>query len=172
MNYRTCHEAYRHGVNSRIACPLSHGLYKLIESKERIQRSGDEVMRISGVVNKTKDRYELTQCTYEDKAFWLREVPLNVAYRIGYEIVPGLRALVSDGVPRVQSESAAQHIEAVIDNYLAQWDALRKTYYKQIEYEYMLMRSGSSNAMRVVKSALQLIDGVVSLLPPVTRQQL
>lgn len=172
MNYRTCHEAYDHGVNSRIACPLSHGLYKLIESKERIQRSGDEVMRISGVVNKTKDRYELTQCTYQDKAFWLREVPLNIAYRIGYEIVPGLRALVSDGVPSVQSESATRHIEAVIDNHLAQWEALRKTYYKQIEYEYMLMRSGRSNAMEVVKSSLQLIDDAASVLAPDVRQKI
>jgi hypothetical protein len=172
MNYRTCHEAYRHGVNSRIAYPLSHGLYKLIESKERIQRSGDEVMRISGVVNKTMGRYELTQCTYQDKALLLRGVPLDIARRIGYEIVPGLRALVSDGVPSVQSESAARHIEAAIDNYLAQWEALRKTYYKNIPHEYMLMRSGRSNAMEVVNSALQLIDGAVSLLPPVTRQQL
>ena len=172
MNYRTCHEAYRHGVNSRIACPLSHGLYKLIESKERIQRLGDEVVRISGVVNKTMDRYELTQCTYEDKALWLREVPLNVAYRIGYEIVPGLRAIVSDGVPSVQSKSAARHIEDVIDNHLARWEALRKTYYKNIPYEYMLMRSGRSNAMEVVNSALQLIDDAASVLPPNVRQKI
>ena len=166
MNYRTCHEAYDHGVKSRIAHPLGQGLYKLVESKERIQRLGDEVRRISGVVNKTMDRYELTQCTYEDKALWLREVPLNVAYRIGYEIVPGLRALVSDGVPSVQSESAARHIEAVIGSHLARWEALRKNYYENIPHEYALMRSGNSNTMEVVDSALQLIDDAASLLPP------
>ena len=91
---------------------------------------------------------------------------------LALHLVPGLRALVSDGVPSVQSESAARHIEAAIDNYLAQWEALRKTYYKNIPHEYMLMRSGRSNAMEVVNSALQLIDGAISLLPPVTRQQL
>jgi hypothetical protein len=88
------------------------------------------------------------------------------------EIVPGLRALVSDGVPSVQSESAARHTEDVIDNHLARWEALRKTYYKNIPHEYMLMRSGLSNAMEVVNSALQLIDDAASVLPADVRQKI
>jgi len=67
---------------------------------------------------------------------------------------------------------SARHAEAVIDSYLAQWEALRRTYYKKIAYEYTLMRSGNSNAMEVVGSALQLIDDAASVLPPDVRQKI
>ena len=172
MKYRTCHESYHHGVSLRFSCPLSLGRYKLLESQQRIQRAGEEVVRIRDVINKVIGRYELTQCTYEDKAYWLRGVPLNVAYRMGYEVVPSLRALVADGVPLAQAEAAAKYVESVIDNYLAQWEALRETYSKTIGYEYTLMRGGHSNAMKVVDSALSLIDLAVSRLPTSIQQEI
>jgi len=156
----------------RISCPLSLGRYKLLESQQRIQRAGAEVVLVRDVINKVIGRYGLTQCTYEDKAYWLRGVPLNVAYRMGYEVVPSLRALVADGVPLAQAEAAAKYVESVIDNYLAQWEALRETYSKTIGYEYTLMRGGHSNAMKVVDSALSLIDLAVSRLPTNMQQEI
>ena len=172
MKYRTCHESYHHGVSLRLSCPLSLGRYKLLESQQRIQRAGEEVVRIRDVINKVIGRYELTQCTYEDKAYWLRGVPLNVAYRMGYEVVPSLRALVADGVPLAQAEAAAKYVESVIDSYLSQWEALRMTYSRSITFEYGLMKDGHSNAMKVVDSALNLIDLAVSRLPTSIQQEI
>ena len=104
-------------------------------------------------------------CTFEDKAFWLRHVPLNVAYRMGYEIIPGLRALEADGVGRIDAESAAFAVESVMDHHLLQWDQLRNSYDRRISYEYERMRNGHSHALEVVHDALELINLGVSFLP-------
>lgn len=165
MKYRTCREAYQHGVNSRLAYPLHSGLYKLVESKDRIERVGMEIIRISEVIAKQRHPASLMHCTLEDKAYWLREVPFNIAYRVGYEIIPGFRALVGNGVPPIQAETAAEFVESVIPQYLSLWDELGSSYNRRIAYEYERMRNGHSNAQRVVDDALSLIDLAVSRLP-------
>jgi hypothetical protein len=165
MKYSTCHDAYQHGIKSRLAYPLHSGLYKLIESKNRIERTGKEISRISEVITNRRHPADLLHCTFQDKVFWLRDVPFNVAYRMGYEIIPGLRALAVDGVAPSQAESAARSLETVIDQHLTQWDQLRGSYNKRIAYEYASMGKGESNALAVVVDALNLINSVVYQLP-------
>jgi len=165
MKHRACREAYQDGLTSRLSYPLHSGLYKLLESKDRIERVGKEIIRISEVVTKKRGSSSLMHCTFEDKAFWLRDVPLNVAYRMGYEIIPGLRALEADGVSHIHAESAAFAMESVMDHRLDYWDELRSSYSKKIANEYELMRNGHSNALRVVDEALNLIDLAVRHLP-------
>ena len=165
MKYTKCHDAYQDGVNSRTAYPLHSGLYKLVESKDRIKRTGKEIARISEVVNSRRHPADLMHCTFQDKAFWLRDIPFTVAYRMGYEIIPGLRALAADGVDPNQAESAARSLESVIDQHLTQWDQLRNSYNKRIAYEYASMGKGKSNALAVVDDALSLINSGVCQLP-------
>ena len=141
------------------------GLYKLSESYRRIQYVRDEVVRVAEVVNGKRSPFSLRSCTNEDKASWLRDVPTSVAFRVGYEIIPGLRALEFDGVPKAQSEDAARLIESVILLRLEQWDQLRNTYKNRIASEYARMRNGQSNALLVVDDALSLIESAVNLLP-------
>ena len=165
MRRRTCQEAYQHGVNSRLAYPLHSGLYKLVESKGRIEQLGMEIFRISEVVNNCRHPAELMHCTFQDKAYWLRDVPCHIAYRFGYEIIPGLRALEADGVGLMQAESTAMFLESVIKQHLALWDGLRNSYSKKIENEYELMRNGHSNALSIVDDALNLVNLAVGRLP-------
>lgn len=165
MRPRTCRDAYQDGVTSRLAYPLHSGLYKLVESKDRIERVGKEIVRISEVVTNKRDPSSLMHCTFEDKAFWLRDVPLNVAYRMGYEIIPSFRALVADGVGSIKAESAARAVASVMGHHLDYWDELRSTYSKRIANEYEHMHNGHSNALRVVDDALDLLDLGLSKLP-------
>jgi len=165
MTYRSCLEAFNDGVHSRLNYPLHMGLYKLSESYMRIQHSRDEVVRVAEVVNGKRSLFSLRSCTNDDKAYWLRDVPTNVAYRVGYEIIPGLRALEFDGVPKAQSENAARLIESAIPPRLVQWDQLRNTYKNRIASEYARMRNGQSNALLIVDDALALIDSVLNTLP-------
>lgn len=165
MKYRTCQEAYRAGIKSRIEHPLRNGLYKLAESKDRIERAGKEINRISQIINKTRHPAHLMHCTYADKSIWLKGVPLDVAFRMGYEIVPGLRALEFDGVHRGEAQASACLVESVIDQHLVNWDGLRATFNRRISSEYERMRNGEPNAKRVVDDALDLINLAVSKLP-------
>jgi len=165
MTYRSCLEAFQDGVHSRLNYPLRMGLYKLSESYKRIQHSRDEVVRVAEVVNGKRNPFSLRSCTNEDKAYWLRDVPTNVAFRVGYEIIPGLRALEFDGVPKAQSENAVRLIESAIPPRLAQWDQLRNTYKNRIVSEYARMRNGQSNALLVVDDALSMIESALKTLP-------
>ena len=165
MTHRSCEEAFDDGVRSRLNYPLHRGLYKLSESYKRIQYVRDEVVRIAEVVNGKRNPFSLRSCTNEDKAYWLRDVPTNVTFRMGYEIIPGLRALEFDGVPKAQSENAARLIESAMHQRLVKWDQLRNTYKNRIASEYASMRNGQSNALLVVDDALALIDTAVKLLP-------
>ena len=165
MTYRSCLEAFQDGVHSRLNYPLRMGLYKLSESYKRIQHSRDEVVRVAEVVNGKRNPFSLRSCTNEDKAYWLRDVPTNVAFRVGYEIIPGLRALEFDGVPKAQSENAVRLIESAIPPRLAQWDQLRNTYKNRIVSEYARMRNGQSNALLVLDDALSMIDSALKTLP-------
>jgi hypothetical protein len=165
MKYRTCHDAYQSGVNSRADAPLRAGLYKLGESKDRIDRLGKEVVCISEVINNVRHPAELEYCTFEDMGRWLKTVPSEVAFMMGYGIIPSLRALEFDGVTRLQAESAAKFIEAAMRQRLAQWDALRNSYKKEVACEYERMRGGQSNALKVVDDALDLIDTATYNLP-------
>lgn len=165
MTYRSCLEAYDYGVRSRLNYPLRMGLYKLSESYKRIQYVRDEVVRIAEVLNGKRNPFSLRSCTNEDKAYWLRDVPTDIAFRVGYEIIPGLRALEFDGVPKAQSENAAHLIESAMPSQLAHWDQLRNTYKNRIASEYARMRNGQSNALLVVDDALSMIDSALKTLP-------
>jgi hypothetical protein len=147
-------------------------MYKLVESKDRIERIGQEIDRISAVVRKVEPPYTLIQCTMGDKAIWLRDVPLNVSHRLGREIVPSLRALEFDGVPRTTAENAAKFIESEIAQYLSHWDACRNSYRRKIANEYARMRKGGSSALDVVHDALDLIKLAVQKLPANIQQQI
>ena len=165
MKYRSCQEAFNDGVQSRTSYPLRLGLYKLSESIRNLQSTRAEVVRISEVVKGTKSPSCLRHCTKDDKASWLRGVPTNVAFRMGYEIVPGLRALEFDGVPKAQSEAAALLVEVAMPPSVVKWDCLRDSYKSRISSEYVRMRNGQSNALLVVDDALALIDTALRTLP-------
>ena len=165
MKHRSCQEAFDDGVRSRLDYPLRLGLYKLSESIRNLQSARGEVARISEVVKGTKKPSCLQHCTNDDKASWLRDVPTQVAFRMGYEIVPGLRALEFDGVPRSQSEAAALLVGAAMTPSIVKWDYLRDSYKSRISSEYVRMRNGQSNALLVVDDALALIDTALRTLP-------
>ena len=165
MTYRSCLEAFEDGVHSRLNYPLHMGLYKLSESYRRIQYVRDEVVRVAEVVNGKRSPFSLRSCTNEDKAYWLRDVPINVAYRMGYEIIPGLRALEFDDVPKGPCEAAALQVESKIPASLVKWDYLRDSYKNRIGSEYVRMRNGQSNALLVVDDALSMIDSALKTLP-------
>ena len=165
MTYRSCLEAFEDGVHSRLNYPLHMGLYKLSESYRRIQYVRDEVVRVAEVVNGKRSSFSLRSCTNEDKAYWLRDVPINVAYRMGYEIIPGLRALEFDDVPKGPCKAAALQVESKISASLVKWDYLRDSYKNRIGSEYVRMRNGQSNALLVVDDALSMIDSALKTLP-------
>jgi hypothetical protein len=127
--------------------------------------SKEEVGRIIEVVKGVRCPLSLRHCTNEDKAIWLRDAPTNVAYRMGYEIIPGLRALQFDGMSQKQAEFAASMVESEMQQCIDGWDYLRNKFKLRISAEYAQMRNGKSYALLVVNDALRVIEEVTQTLP-------
>ena len=165
MKYRSCHDAYKYGGDSRIKYPLRSGLYKLVESNDRIKDSAKEICRIGDVINKREHPGCLMHCTNEDKAIWLRGVPLDIAYRMGYEIIPAFKALEFDDVDRGRAGLATRNAELMMPQLLAKWERLRNTYGRRISNEYDRMRNDESYALDIVNEALDVIGSSALCLP-------
>ena len=170
MNYRTCQEAFDRGVHSRLDYPLHLGLYKLKESRGRIEDVAKEVCRIGDFISKRTHLSYLTGYSRSEVPIYLRRVPLEISYRMSYEIIPSFKALEFDGVDGYKALSIAKSIELRMPNLLVEWERLRRSYSKRISIEYDRMLNFESYALDVANEALDIIDTSVLYLPSDTQK--
>jgi hypothetical protein len=59
-------------------------------------------------------------CTTEDKAFWIKSIPAQVANHLGYDILPTIAALTNDGLSKRDTDTAfdtaKQKTEALLED--------------------------------------------------------
>jgi hypothetical protein len=165
MNYRTCQEAFDSGVHSRLNHPLHLGLYKLKESRGRIEDVAKEVCRIGDFIRKRTHLRYLTHYSRPEVQIYLKRVPLEISYRMGYEIIPAFMALEFDGVDRHKALSIAKSIELRMPKLLVEWECLRRSYSKKISNEYGRKLDFESYALDIANVALGVIDDSVLYLP-------
>jgi hypothetical protein len=157
--------SYAKGRRDRLSYPLSSGRYKLVECAERLEQCIDEIDRIRNYINGRGHRWSLMHCTTEDKHLWLKDLAAHVAYRLGYEFLPGLQALTVDGVDSITINSEIPYFERYCSSVVGQLEIVHQKIYKSINVEYNQMRLGSSllepqvrDAFGVTKRALRLIS--------------
>ena len=112
----TCHDAFKTAQSERAKYPLRSGEYKLREVHTRLSRAKESMDKI-GEHLKKPGGYELGQnlgpcCTTDDKAIWLKAIPMWVAEMLGYDILPAIKALTGDGI-------ADRHVAAELASGLA-----------------------------------------------------
>jgi len=163
MVQETCYEVFQDGCLTRIKHPLPYGHYKLRECWERLGGTARELDRIKELVSGRGDKWSLMHCTSEDKHVWLKSVPYSVAWRLGYEVLPGLKALIGDGVPQAEIDSLfptlAQNVKALV----SRLETARRRISKDIGYEYLLMRQGTPLLSPLVKEAIYLSEQALQL---------
>jgi len=103
------------------------------------------------------------QCTVDDKHTWLKDLPLNVAHRLGYEVLPGLRALVRDGAARRDISIAYPLIEQAAHDLVDRLESVRVSIRKCIDYEYWHMQQGGSLLEPVVNDAISLTQRALAI---------
>ena len=156
--------SFAQGRRDRLSHPLSSGRYKLVECAERLNQCIEEIDRIRNYINGRGHRWLLMHCTAEDKHLWLKDLPSHVAYRLGYEVLPGLQALTADGVDSTLIRSELPNFERNCLSVVGQLEIVHQKIYKSINVEYDQMRLGGSlleaqvrDAVGIAKHALQLI---------------
>ena len=164
MSKPTPLESFERGRRARLSYPLSSGRYKLVECSERLEQCVEEISRIRDYLNGRRDRWAFMHCTVEDKHLWLKDLPSHVAYRLGYEVLPGLQALAVDGVDSTVIGIELPKFEGYCSSVVGQLEIAHMKIRKSINVEYDQMRSGRSllepqvrDAVGIAKRALRLI---------------
>lgn len=164
MRKKNCYDTFSEACLTRLRHPLPYGRYKLVECNERLGQIVQELHRIAALVAGRGDKWSLMHCTSEDKHFWIKSVPNMVAWRLGYEVLPGLRALTGDGVPKARIDAAYPSIEVEVKNLVARLDSARQMIAKDIGYEYCRMQHADPLLKPLVENAVSLTEGALSVL--------
>ena len=164
MRKTNCYEAFHEGRALRLQYPLRLGQYKLEECQSRLQSCRDEVGRIRAVVRNEACRWSLMHCTADDKHIWLKDLPRHVAYRLGYEVLPGLAALGEDGADQRDVDITFPHIEQAAHALVGRLESVRVTISKRIGVEYWHMKQGGSLLEPLVDKAIFITQRSLSVL--------
>lgn len=157
--------SFAKGRLDRLSYPLSSGRYKLVECAERLEQCIDEIDRIRNYINGRGHRWSLMHCTAEDKHQWIKDLPAHVAYRLGYEVLPGLQALTVDGVDSNTIHSEIPNFERYCSSVVLQLEIAHMKIRKSINVEYDQMRSGRSLLEPQVRDAVGIAKRALRLIP-------
>jgi len=164
MRNPNCYESFNEGRAARARYPLPHGRYKLVECVNRLEDCGAEIAKIRRVVTGKANHWILTHCTPEDKDIWLRDLPVNIAYRLGYEVLPGLLALEENGADPDDIATVYPLAQKACFQLLDRLESARITIKGCIKVEYSLMRHDGSLLEPLVLEAIDIASLALDVL--------
>lgn len=163
MAVKTCRDEFFEGLERRKDHPLPHGYYKLRECHDRLVGTVEELQRIEELVSGRGDKWSLQHCVSEDKHIWIKNVPRSVAWRLGYEALPGLRALTENGVPKGEVDSLYPTLLAEAEGLAGRLETHRRFIAKNIRLEYDGMKMGLPLLKPLVAEAVCIAARAMSL---------
>jgi len=170
MKATTCPKAFAEGQTSSQKHPRTQGAYKLAERLEQWRESEREVVRIADVVKYPSARYGLMHCTFEDKAFWLRDILKRTAYELSASIIPSFKALTGDGMTQSQIDQHLPFVESRCQEVLQELERARITITGNIKDEYARMRHGESVVGDALAHTREMLEEIIDLTPPDIQQ--
>lgn len=172
MKATTCPRAFAEGQTSSQKHPRTQGAYKLAERLWQWKESEQEVDRIAVSLKHPSSRYDLMHCTFEDKAFWLRDILKRTAYELSASIIPAFKALTGDGMAQAQIDQHLPCVEQRCQEVLQELERARLTIKGRIKEEYVRMRHGESVVGDALAHAREMLEEIISLTPPDIQRQI
>ena len=164
MTKPNCYDSFQRGQLERQTRPLPYGKYKLLELLRNLRACQKEVITIGDVVSGRAAPNALRCCTIDEKAWWLKSLPLNVAYWLGRDLLPGFKALVGDGVSAQRVSSAYPAIRQPTMECVSRLEFLRSNVLSCVKNEYAVARHGISMVAPVVGEAAYIAEQALSVL--------
>jgi hypothetical protein len=158
-----CAESFDNGKQVRLRYPLRQGRYKLEEVASGLLRCRLEIDRISDVANRKSNGTELMYCTNSDKAVWLAGIPIHIAFTLGYEFLPSLKALENEGVSSETVARAYAEMSEQCDGLVFDLELVRASICESIQNEYRQMLRGKSLVAPLVDDAIRMTKQVLLL---------
>jgi hypothetical protein len=172
MKPKTCHEAFAEGQTFGTIYARNQGAYKLCERLGQWRDSEQEVSRIAAALTHPSLRYDMKSCTFEDKAFWLREILKITAYQLSASIIPSFKALTGDGMTQSQIDQHLPFVERRCQEVLQKLERARQTIKGRIHDEYNRMRHGESVVGDALAHAREMLEEIIDLTPPEIQRQI
>ncbi len=158
MKILSCYEAYVEGCNDRLRRPLNGGRYKVTDFFHDNDRWLFELRYIRRFISGRDELPLFSCCTRSELAAWLKRLPALIAYKVGYDLLPGMEALFRDGVPLHLIEQERPYIQSRAFRLLEQLEQLSQALSRGIESEYSQMRKGKSRLEVLTEQASKLAD--------------
>lgn len=172
MKATTCPEAFAEGKADSQKYPRTQGAYKLGERLWQLKESEREVGRICNALKFPSSRHNLMHCTFEDKAFWLREILKITAHELSESIIPSFKALTGDGMTQSQVAQHFPYVERRCQEVLQELERARLTIKGRIHDEYDRMRRGESVVGDALAQAREMLEEIIDLTPPDVQRQI
>ena len=170
MPQMTCHDTFAEAQLRRRSYPLEAGAYKLREARHGLGRMMETVDAIGDFLRKPKSVTPGATiglcCTTDDKDYWLKTLPEQVAEKLGYDILPAVAALAAEeNIAETDVAAELATARARADQLISQGEAQRVRLKGGIKVEYAAIKSGCSDlyallvdADRIAQRALDLVD--------------
>ena len=111
-------------------------------------------------------------CTFEDKAFWLRDILKRTAYELSASIIPSFKALTGDGMAQAQVDQHLPYVERRCQEVSQELERARLTIKGRIQDEYDRMRHGESVVGDALAHAREMLEEIIDLTPPAIQSQI
>jgi hypothetical protein len=155
MTKSSCLQSFIEGKAQRVNYPLHQGRYKLEEQERNFSASTETLRMVRAFVSRKSTCIYFGRCVASDKHTWLRELPLDVAFALGYNLLPGLLALQKEGALCVDRDYPAIAQDCV--QLVGRLERVRKTIQKDISIEYRHMKQGCSLLEPLIDEASSLV---------------
>jgi hypothetical protein len=156
---KTCQDAFQRGLQNRKAYPLSSGARRLKESLDAPQHVSETLRNIAADLKLKARDYEryFGACTSDDADVWLKSVPAQLAFDLGYDVLPAIQALTLDGVPIDVVSRCVARANSVIPIIIDHCEEARIALRRSVKREFRLMKTSGSTVQ-------PLVDGVETLI--------
>lgn len=149
-----CLQSFNDGKARRVTCPLHQGRYKLEEQKRSLVAIKESLHMVRHFVSGRSSSIYLGCCMASDKHRWLKDLPLDIAFSLGYDLLPGLLALTKEGARRVDSAYPAIALEC--EQLVDRLEQTRNAIKKDISVEYQHMKQGGSLLEPLIDDAISI----------------
>lgn len=154
MTKSSCLQSLDEGKAKRMSYPLHQGRYKLEERERRFVLNKETLRMVRDFVRGRSSYLYLGGCMASDKHTWLKNLPLDIAFSLGYDLLPGLIALKKEGALYVDRDYPA--VEQDCLKLVDCCEQVRNAIKKDIKVEYRQMKQGGSLLEPLIDEAIDL----------------
>ena len=154
-----CHDAFIKAQSQRAKYPLRAGAYKIREARTALLRMQSTMETIRRYLNNPDDKYPpplLGCCTLDEMDDWLKNLPTQLATKLGYDIMPAIAALTGDGIAKIDVDGELYNAEIDVRRLLNDCEKQHTRLQVRLDAEHRAIKSGYSDVYALLVDA----DGI------------